>query len=166
MSVLPMPSRASYLLLAGAVFLLDQTSKWVVGQALALGETRRVFPELFNLTHLRNPGAAFGLLSNHDSPWMAAFLIAFSVAALALVATLLWRGPARLAGVGLGLVLGGALGNLFDRLRAGSVMDFLDFHLGSYHWPAFNLADSAIVVGAAALAAEVLRGRRGALREG
>ncbi|MFQ5724144.1 MAG: signal peptidase II [Terriglobia bacterium] len=159
-------SRSLYLLLALAVFLLDQASKALVARTLAAGELRRVLPGFFNLTHTRNPGAAFGLLSNSDSPWAGAFLILFSVAALALVWSLLWRGPARLAGVGLGLILGGALGNLFDRLRAGSVVDFLDFHVGGYHWPAFNLADSAIVVGAAALLAEILRSRRRAPTEG
>ncbi|MDA2913455.1 signal peptidase II [Acidobacteriia bacterium AH_259_A11_L15] len=159
-------SRTLYLLLALAIFLLDQASKALVARTLAVGELRRVIPGFFNLTHTRNPGAAFGLLSNSDSPWTVAFLILVSVAALALVWSLLWRGPARLAGVGLGLILGGALGNLFDRLQAGSVVDFLDFHVGGYHWPAFNLADSAIVVGAAALLAEVLRSRRRAPSEG
>lgn len=166
MSTATNPSRAFFLLLGGAVFLLDQASKWMVANAMALGEIRRVIPGLFNLTHVRNRGAAFGLLSNYDSPWPAVFLIAFSVAALALVLSLLWRGPAPLTGVGLALILGGALGNLFDRLRDGSVVDFLDFHLGAYHWPAFNLADSAIVVGAVALVGEVLRSRRPVRREG
>ena len=161
-----LPARPLYLLLALVIFLLDQASKALVARTLAVGELRRVIPGFFNLTHTRNPGAAFGLLSNSDSPWTVAFLILVSVAALALVGSLLWRGPARLAGVGLGLILGGALGNLFDRLQAGSVVDFLDFHVGGYHWPAFNLADSAIVVGAAALLAEVLRSRRSAPSEG
>lgn len=161
-----LPSRPLYLLLALVIFLLDQASKALVARTLAVGELRRVLPGFFNLTHTRNPGAAFGLLSNSDSPWTVAFLILVSVAALALVWSLLWRGPARLAGLGLGLILGGALGNLFDRLQAGSVVDFLDFHVGGYHWPAFNLADSAIVVGAAALLAEVLRSRRRAPSEG
>ena len=158
-------ARGAYFLLVVGVFLLDQGSKALVARTLALGETRRVLPGFFNLVHVRNPGAAFGLLSNFDSPWVTAFLVAFSVAALALVLSLLWRGPARLAGLGLGLIFGGAVGNLFDRLRAGSVVDFLDFHLGGYHWPAFNLADSAIVLGAAALIAEVLRSRRSPARE-
>lgn len=165
-SSLPLaPARAVYFLLAVGVFLLDQASKWMVAHALMPGASRRVIPGLFDLTHVRNPGAAFGLLSSYNSPWTTAFLILFSVAALALVLSLLWRGPARLTGVGLGLILGGALGNLFDRLRDGSVVDFLHFHLGGYHWPAFNLADSAIVVGAAALVGEILRSRRRLRRE-
>lgn len=155
------PTRAFYLFLAFAVFLCDQLSKAVVARWLALGETRRIVPGLLNLSHVHNRGAAFGLLANATSPVVLVLLVGFSVAILVLVLSLLWRGPAsRLTGWGLGLILGGALGNLLDRLYAGSVVDFLDFHLGSYHWPAFNLADSAIVVGAAVLMTEVLRSRR------
>lgn len=154
------PARAFYLLLVGAILLLDQGSKWMVAHSLALGETRRVIPGLFNLTHLQNRGAAFGLFADFSSPWVLGFLIAFSAAVLVLLGTWLWRGPgSRWAGWGLALILGGALGNLFDRLRTGQVVDFLDFHLGAYHWPAFNLADSAIVVGVAVLMGEVLRSR-------
>lgn len=155
-------ARSFYLLLAGVVFLLDQASKWVVAHSLPLGETRRIVPGLFNLTHVRNRGAAFGLLADYPAGAILAFLVAFSAAALVLVLILLWRGPgSRLAGCGLAFILGGAGGNLVDRLRAGSVLDFLDFHLGVYRWPPFNVADSAIVVGAAALVGHVLwsRGR-------
>ena len=110
---------------------------------------------------MRASGAAFGLFANFSSPFVLVFLILFSATALGLVVLLLWRGPgSRLAGWGLGLILGGALGNLFDRLRSGTVVDFLDFHLGAYHWPTFNLADSAIVLGALALMIEILRGHR------
>lgn len=152
--------RALYLVLAAAVFLLDQTSKWLVARFVLLGETHHIVPGLFNLTHWRNRGAAFGLFADATSPAAQAFLIAFSAAALLLVLLLLWRGPASaLAGAGLALIFGGALGNLLDRLRGGSVVDFLDFYLGPHHWPAFNLADGAIVLGAGVLALEVLRGR-------
>lgn len=161
-----MPQRFFYLSLAAALFLLDQLSKWVVAQVLVQGETRRVIPGLFNLTHLRNRGAAFGLLADFSSPAVLISLILFSVIALLLVLGLLWRDSvSRPAGWGLGLILGGAVGNLLDRLRGGSVVDFLDFHLGPYHWPAFNLADSAIVVGVGLLVLEVLRHRRPEGRE-
>lgn len=154
------PARTLYLSLAAIVFLLDQLSKLAVMRALALGETHRIVPGLFNLTHLRNRGAAFGLFADVESVVVLVFLIGFSLAALVLVLVLLCRGTAsKLSGWGLGLILGGALGNLFDRLRSGSVVDFLDFHLGPYHWPAFNLADSAIVIGAAVLMVEVFYGR-------
>ena len=148
-------------MLAAAVFLLDQGSKWLVAGSMRLGELRSVLPGLLNLTHLQNRGAAFGLFADSDSPAVRAVLIAFSVAALLLVLFLLWRGvSSRWTGWGLGLILGGALGNLLDRVRVGSVVDFLDFHLAGYHWPAFNLADSAVVIGALLLMIEVLRPHR------
>jgi signal peptidase II len=154
----PHVSRGASLLLAAALLLLDQGSKWLVAGSLRLGEVRSIVPGVFNLTHLQNRGAAFGLFADSGSPAVRALLIAFSVAALALVLYLLGRGvSSRWTGWGLGLILGGALGNLVDRLRAGSVVDFLDFHLGGYHWPAFNLADSAVVLGALLLMIEVLR---------
>lgn len=159
-------ARAFYLFLGFVVFLLDQLSKAGVAHWLVPGQSRRLVPGLFNLTHVNNRGAAFGLLANATSPVVLVLLVGFSMAALVLVLSLLWRGPAsRLTGWGLGLILGGALGNLLDRLYAGSVVDFLDFHLGPYHWPAFNLADTAIVVGAGVLIVEVLRSRRPAPRE-
>ncbi len=153
--------RVFSLLLAAGVFLLDQASKWAVTETLSLGESRRVLPGVFNLTYVRNRGAAFGLFADVESRVVLLLLIGFAVVALVLVSGLLWRGATTaLTGWGLALILGGALGNLLDRLRHGNVVDFLDFHLGSYHWPAFNGADSAIVVGAAVLMMEVLRGRR------
>ncbi|MGH9789431.1 MAG: signal peptidase II [Candidatus Acidiferrales bacterium] len=153
-------------MLAAAVFLLDQGAKWLVAGSMRIGEVRPVIPGFFSLTHLHNRGAAFGLFADSDSAAVRAVLIGFSLAALALVLYLLWRGvSSRWTGWGLGLILGGALGNLLDRVRAGQVMDFLDFQLGGYHWPAFNLADSAVVVGALLLMIEVLRPHRPATSE-
>jgi signal peptidase II len=155
-------SRGFYLSVAFITLLLDQITKWLVTRQLALGEMHRVLPGFFSFTNLQNRGAAFGLFADSDSSVVQGFLIAFSIAALLLVLFLLWRGvTSAWSGWGLGLILGGALGNLIDRLRAGSVVDFLDFHLGRYHWPAFNLADSAVVIGAVALMIEVLRSRPG-----
>ena len=160
MTAQPQDSRSFYLFVAFATLLLDQITKWLVARQLALGEMQRVLPGLFSFTHLQNRGAAFGLFADSDSSVVQVLLVSFSVAALMLVLFLLWRGVSSAwAGWGLGLILGGALGNLIDRLRAGSVVDFLDFHLGRYHWPAFNLADSAVVIGAVALMIEVLRSR-------
>ncbi|MCI0403678.1 MAG: signal peptidase II [Acidobacteria bacterium] len=154
-------ARSFYLLVAAALFLLDQGVKWLVAGSLRVGEVRPVLPGFFNLTYLHNRGAAFGLFADSDSPAVRALLIGFSLAALALVLYLLWRGvSSRPTGWGLGLILGGALGNLLDRVRAGQVVDFLDFHFGGYHWPAFNLADSAVVLGALLLMVEVLRPHR------
>jgi signal peptidase II len=153
-------SRAACVLLVLAVFLFDQLTKWLVARTLLIGETVHVVPGLFNLTHWRNRGVAFGLFADMQSPHATSFVIGFSVVAMAVVGFLLWRGPATpVAAAGLALILGGAFGNLVDRLRGGSVVDFLDFYIGSYHWPAFNIADGAIVLGAAALAFEILRRR-------
>lgn len=150
--------RAVYFLLAGGVLLLDQTTKWLVVSRMALGEVHTIIPEFFRLTYTRNRGAAFGLFADSQSPWMSVFLILFSVVALVLVLMFLWRNHStRIAAFGLALILGGAAGNLLDRLQWGNVVDFLEFHLGQFYWPAFNVADSAIVLGAAALIYEVLR---------
>lgn len=153
-------NRRFYFCLALAVWAADQAAKWLVASALAPGEVRTVIPGFFNLTHVTNRGAAFGLFADVRSPLTTVFLVGFSLAALVVLAVLLWRKPAeRLTGVSLALILGGALGNLFDRIRTGSVVDFLDFHLAGHHWPAFNLADSAIVLGAVGVLYQLLRRR-------
>ena len=150
--------RLAYLMLGGMVMLADQASKWLIQQMLVRGEAREIIPGFFRLNHTRNPGAAFGIFSDFDSPWVSIFLSAFAAVALVLVLTLLWRNHnSHLAAFGLALILGGAGGNLIDRLQAGSVVDFLEFHVGQYYWPTFNLADSAIVIGASALIIQVLR---------
>ena len=105
----PHVSRGASLMLAAAVFLLDQGAKWLVAGSMRVGEVRSVVPGFFNLTHLHNRGAAFGLFADSDSPAVRALLIAFSLAALALVFYLLWLGvTSRWTGWGLGLILGGA----------------------------------------------------------
>ncbi len=150
--------RKFHLLLAFGVFALDRLTKWVVAEKIALHENVSVIPGFFRLTHVQNRGAAFGLFSDSASEYKVAVLVLFSVVALVVVSTLLWRNSHRLTttGVGLALILGGALGNLWDRIVTGHVVDFLLFYLGSYQWPAFNIADTAIVVGAALLVAEIL----------
>ena len=117
-----------------------------------------VIPGLFNITHVKNEGAAFGLFADSPAPWKTALLIVVSAALLATVVSVVWR-TRRLhweAGVGLSLVLGGALSNLVDRIRMGRVVDFLDFYFKNYHWYTFNLADAAIVAGAGFLILHVL----------
>ncbi len=148
--------RRYHFLGAVGVFLADQASKWVITERIVLHESVTVIPGFFRLTHVVNRGAAFGLLS--DSEWNVAILILFSLVALGVVSTLLWRNSHRVSttGFGLALILGGAVGNLWDRLLEGHVVDFLDFHLGGYHWPAFNVADGAIVMGALLLVMEIL----------
>src|SRR5262249_37300806 len=123
-----------------------------------LHDSISVLPGFFRLTHVENRGAAFGLFSDSPSEWKIAVLILFSLVALIVVSTLLWKNSHVMSstGFGLALILGGALGNLWDRLLDGHVVDFLDFSIREYHWPAFNIADSAIVIGALLLVAEIL----------
>jgi signal peptidase II len=151
-------ARAVYLLIALIVFLLDRWTKHIVALRISLYSHIQVIPGLFRLTHTENTGAAFSLFADSTAPWKTGLLIAFSVLALAVVSILLWKNhPAHVAtGVGLSLIMGGALGNLWDRLARGRVVDFLLFYVKGYQWPVFNLADSAIVVGAGLLVLEIL----------
>jgi signal peptidase II len=143
-------SRVMFAAIAAAIFAGDQLTKSLVMQSIPLHSVVPVIPHFFNLVNTRNPGAAFGLFSDSISPWRSGFLIAVSVGLLAVVIGVIWNSR-RLqweAGVALALIIGGAASNLTDRIRYGKVTDFLDFHFRSYHWFTFNLADSAIVVGA------------------
>ena len=149
--------RKYHLLIAVIVVLLDRLTKSLVAQKITLHDSIDVVPGLFRLTHVQNQGAAFGLFAESPSEWKVAMLILFSLAALAVVSALLWkRGNALNAtAIALSLVFGGALGNLWDRVVSGRVIDFLDFYFGPHHWPAFNIADSAIVIGALLLLSEI-----------
>src|SRR5215470_3407721 len=149
--------RKYHILIASMVVVLDQLTKRLVAQRITLSDGIDVIPGVFRLTHVQNRGAAFGLFSESPSEWKVAMLILFSVAALAVVSALLWRNGNALnaTAIALSLVFGGALGNLWDRVATGRVVDFLDFYVGSHHWPAFNIADSAIVVGALLLLSEI-----------
>ena len=150
--------RKFHFLIAVLVIALDRLSKWLVSQKIVLHDSINVLPGFFHLTHVENRGAAFGLFSDSPSEWKIAVLILFSLVALVVVSTLLWKNSHVMSttGFGLALILGGAIGNLWDRLLDGHVVDFLDFSVGGYHWPAFNVADSAIVIGALMLVAEIL----------
>lgn len=149
--------RKYHVLIAALVVLSDRISKWLVAQRITLHDNIEIVPGWFRLTHVQNQGAAFGLFSDSPSEWKAAMLILFSIAALAVVSFLLWKNGNALnsTAIALCLVFGGALGNLWDRVASGRVIDFLDFNIGPHHWPAFNLADSAIVIGAAMLLTEI-----------
>jgi signal peptidase II len=149
--------RKYHIIIAGGVVVLDRLTKWLVSQRITLHDSVDVIPGVFRLTHVQNQGAAFGLFSESPSEFKVAMLILFSVAALAVVSALLWKNGNALntTAIALSLVAGGALGNLWDRVVSGRVIDFLDFYLGSHHWPAFNVADSAIVVGALLLLSEI-----------
>lgn len=150
--------RKFHFLIALAVVLLDRAAKWAVAKNISLHESIQVIPNFFRLTHVENRGAAFGLFAESPSEWKIAVLVLFSIVALVIVSALLWRNSHSISstGVGLALILGGALGNLWDRLVSGRVVDFLLFYIGRYQWPAFNVADSAIVIGAGLLVVEIL----------
>ncbi len=133
----------------GVVIGIDQITKLYIMQTMRLHETIPVIPNLFSLTYIRNPGAAFGLLANSSNTFRLIFFGLTSVIALGLLGTILLRMPERdwVGRLSIAGVLGGAIGNLIDRLRYGEVIDFLDVYIEDYHWPAFNVADSAITVG-------------------
>lgn len=153
--------RKYFFLIAVLVLLLDRITKWAVASNIALHDSIAVIPGCFRLTHVQNTGAAFGLFAESAAQWKVGALVTFSVLALIVVSALLWRNSHSLSTttIGLSLILGGAMGNLWDRMFSGHVVDFLDFYLGSYHWPAFNVADSAIVIGAILLVSEIVFAR-------
>lgn len=140
-----MTPRAKGLGAAALAFAVDQSSKSLALRSLEDGI--EVLP-VFNLVLVRNEGMSFGMLGGL-APWWSLTLIALGI--LAVLSAWLWRTPSSLIGAALGLVIGGALGNVLDRLRHGAVTDFIDLHLRGYHWPAFNLADVAVVCGVAIL---------------
>ena len=153
-----------FLAVALPVVLLDQLTKaWIVG-SLQINDGYAMIDGLFNIVHVRNPGAAFGFLAG-ASPWFrSVFFAAVTVAAIGMILHYLRRmrdGSVPLV-LSLALILAGAVGNLIDRVRFGEVVDFLDFHIGSAHWPAFNVADAAISTGAVLLAISMIakRGRK------
>ncbi|MBZ0220722.1 MAG: signal peptidase II [Candidatus Methylomirabilis sp.] len=131
---------------SAGIAVLDQLTKLVITRSLYPYEAVEVVPGFFNIVHYLNKGAAFGIL-NQGGALGKLFLIGVSLAALVLLAVLARQSSDRLSVLAFSLIAGGALGNLVDRIRFGSVVDFLDFHIATWHWPAFNVADSAITVG-------------------
>jgi len=154
-------ARATHFLLALFVVLLDRWTKRLVAAHIAMYTHIQVIPGFFRITHTENTGAAFSLFADSPSHWKTAMLISFSVVAMIVVSVLLWKQSRALTmtGIALSLILGGAVGNLWDRVASGRVVDFLLFYVKSYQWPVFNLADSAIVVGASLLVLEIISGQ-------
>lgn len=154
----PHVMRRFHLLIALSIVLLDRATKWAVAKNISLHDGIQIIPGFFRLTHVENRGAAFGLFADSPAQWKIAMLVLFSIVALVVVLALLWRNSHAMTttGIGLALILGGAVGNLWDRLLNGRVVDFLLFYVGQYQWPAFNVADSAIVCGAGLLVIEIL----------
>jgi len=151
-------ARVFYLLIVLVVIVLDRWTKRLVERRISIYTHIQIIPGFFRLTHTENTGAAFSMFADSPAPWKTALLIGFSVVALVVVSVLLWKNhPSHaVSGVGLALIMGGALGNLWDRLASGRVVDFLLFYVRHYQWPVFNLADSAIVVGAGLLIVEIV----------
>ena len=152
--------------LAAAVVAADRISKRIIETQVNDWDIFRVIPGLFQIVHTRNTGVAFGIFSEQGSGTGRLLLVAFSLAVMALVGNLLWGACRNLKehwtlAAALALVLGGAAGNLYDRVVFGSVTDFLDFYWRSHHFPVFNLADSAITVGAGLLLLNLWAVRRG-----
>jgi signal peptidase II len=156
--------RSVLLTIAALVVLLDRLTKLWIASHIPSGQAIVIIPKVFRLTHVLNTGAAFSMFEGSTSPNLVRnLLIAFSVVAVVVVLTLICKMGRNLSltTVALALILGGALGNLYDRARFAYVVDFLEVHIVHYHWPDFNVADSAIVVGACLLLLEMLRPQRG-----
>ncbi len=145
--------RVYYLIVSAAVILLDLWTKSLVLSRIQLHEAKEIIPNFFQLVHVRNTGAAFGLGANASSKIVPLLLNAGAIAVFCVVVIYALRSSVadRLLQTGLHLILGGAIGNLLDRFRFGYVVDFLDVYVGRHHWPAFNVADSAICIGIALL---------------
>lgn len=159
------PTAARFLpsVLALLVVIADRVTKVRIQQSMTMFDARPVIPGWLRIVHSENPGAAFGVLAEGNPLLRSVVLIGISTLVLAFVAAALWsRRSAFTAGatrVGLGLILGGAIGNLFDRIAHGTVTDFVEVYHGSWSFPAFNVADSAITVGAIFLLLDLLRER-------
>ena len=144
--------------IAGAIVVLDQATKAMVRARLPLHESVTVVPGFFDLTHVRNTGAAFGMLNNMDFAYKSAVMVIVALVALGAVASYALTLPAtqRIARYGLALILGGAVGNLIDRATMGYVLDFVDVYWRGVHFWAFNVADSAITVGVSLMILDVV----------
>ena len=155
----PVPGRSAYLWIAGMVVALDQVSKALVDDFMTLHESRTIVEGLVRLTYVQNRGAAFGILSEAGLPYQSLMFSVVSLLALLAIALYAWRMPvqSRVPQTALALVMGGAVGNLLDRARLGYVIDYVDVYWGPHHWPAFNVADSAICIGVGLLFLDMLQ---------
>ena len=140
----------------GLVLIFDQATKYLVEQHIRLYETITVVPGFFNLTHVRNRGAAFGILANVPGIWRSLFFISMTIMAVAVIGYLIRTATERLHLIAFSLIAGGAVGNLIDRLRYSEVVDFIQWYVKDYYWPSFNIADSAISVGVTLLVIDML----------
>jgi signal peptidase II len=151
-----------YLFVSLGVIALDQWTKWLVEIHLPQHTSQAVIPGFLNLTHVRNTGVAFGLFASQGMSGGSWLLTLLGLAALAAVAVYFWFASVhdRLLLLSLASVVGGAVGNLIDRMSSGAVTDFIDVYVGTYHWPSFNVADSAISIGIVLMAIDSFRSRK------
>lgn len=154
-----------YLLLtvvAGGVIMIDQISKYLIQRIMTPYDYIEIIPGLFNFTYIQNPGAAFGLFGGASPTFRSILLIGVSLFALTILLVMYTRlkENSNLIHVSIGMIIGGAIGNLIDRIRFRWVIDFLDLHWKGYHWPTFNLADSAITIGTLILMLNILLSKR------
>jgi len=140
----------------GIVLLLDQVTKYIIGKHVSLFEVIPVIPGFFNITHVRNKGAAFSLFSGAPEAFRSLFFATVTIVAIVVIVLLIRKTNERLLIVAFSLIAGGAVGNLIDRVRYGEVVDFIQWYVKSYYWPSFNIADSAITVGVCLLAVDML----------
>jgi signal peptidase II len=152
--------KALYLVAAAALVALDQWTKALVAASMPLHSSREVIEGFFSLVHTRNPGIAFSLFADSGPLVRGVLVPLLSAAAVGLVLYLLWNShhSEGRTHAGLSLILAGAVGNLYDRAAYGYVVDFLDFYVANYHWPAFNVADSCITIGAGLILLDALLG--------
>ena len=136
-----------------AIIVVDQMTKAYIDGSMHLHQSISIIPGYFNLTYIRNPGAAFGIMGTMSSGFRIVFFFLTSILAMGLLITIFWRLDPRdwWGQLTIASIFGGAIGNFIDRLQYGEVIDFLDFYINGYHWPAFNVADSAISVGVVSL---------------
>ena len=154
--------KSSYLLLSLIVLVLDQWSKWLVEDRLERYVPEPVIPGFLNLTHVTNTGVAFGMFASEGNLLATVLLTLLGLGALTVVSIYFWRTPPedRILLTSLALILGGAVGNLIDRVMNGEVTDFIDAYFGTYHWHTFNVADSAISVGSVLMALDIFFSRK------
>ena len=150
-----------YPLIILCVLMADQSAKIIISQTVSPYTNIPVIPGFFNLTHIHNRGAIFGFFSRSGSPFVSILLTLASLAALSFVIYYFLKTPSseKMMKISLSLILGGALGNLVDRIFKGYVVDFADFYVKQWHWPAFNVADASITVGALCLIFVLIKGR-------
>ena len=140
----------------GIVLVLDQFTKYLVEKSIRMYDVIPVLPGFFNLTHVRNKGAAFSLFSTMPNGFRSAFFITVTLVAVAALAVLISKTGERLLVAAFSLIAGGAVGNVIDRIRFGEVVDFIQWYYRSFYWPSFNVADSAISIGVGLLVIDMI----------